>query len=65
MGKFKNLKGLFEDIDKLSEAYNLLREIYLIYIQPHGLGSENIINGKTVDDGIMDRLLELFEEEDE
>jgi hypothetical protein len=64
MRNFDALKGLYDDIDELSKAYNLLREIYLIYIQPRGLGSENIINGKTVDDSTIDRLLELFEEEE-
>jgi hypothetical protein len=64
MRNFDALKGLYDDIDELSKAYNLLREIYLIYIQPHGLGLESVINGKTVDNGTMDRLLELFEEEE-
>jgi hypothetical protein len=64
MRNFDNLKGLFDDIEELSKSYNLLREIYLIYIQPRGLGLESVINDKTVDDGTMDRLLELFEEEE-
>jgi hypothetical protein len=62
MKDFKTLKDLLDDVEELSKAYNLLREIWLIYMRPHGL--ENIINGKTVDDSTIDRLLELFEEEE-
>ncbi len=62
MKKFETYKKLTSEFQELTEAYNLLREIYLIYMNQYG--AENVINNKTVNSDIIERLMDLFEDEE-